>query len=154
MQDYVHDRAKQEDALCLISTTIEENKSMLRIFAGQNYSIQAQVFGWPSGNLVKRLRASKRSLADSILQAIDTDVSNEGTRCSLRWNMCTSTEKLSHAIKMLRAHGNESENATFEHLWLPSEYAAIAATGTDAQDAVENGCVWIAIGDLRCSNYR
>jgi len=145
MQECVHDRAKEQDASYLMSTTIEENKSMLRIFASQNYAIQAQVYGWPSGNLVRRLRTSDKTLADSIFQAIDTDITNEGTKCSLQWNMCTSTEKLSHAIRMLRAQGdNESEKVTSEQLWLPSEYAVVCSSGTDAQDAVENGCVWIA----------
>ena len=140
----MHDKAKEHDALCLISTTIEENKSMLRIFASQDYSIQAQVYGWPSGNVVRQLRASKKTLAESILHDIDTDISNEGGPGSLRWDMCTCTQKLSHAIKVLRAQGDELENVATEHLWLPSEYAAVGATGTDAQTAVGNGCVWIA----------
>lgn len=144
MQDCVHDRAKDHDAVCLISTTIEENKSMLRIFASQDYSIQAQVYGWPSGNVVRQLRASNKTLAESIFHAIDADISNGGGSGSLRWNMCTSTRQLSHAIKMLRAQGNGLENVASEQLWLPSEYAAVGATGTDAQAAIANGCVWIA----------
>lgn len=123
MMRYMEDRAHSIDTPVthMVSTTIQENRSMLNIFETRGYEHHATVFGWP-------YTGTPQSLKETLLR----HGGDEYTSNMIEWVPCRSIEELAETLTMLRAGSQEAPFASGEgihSLWIPASYEVISSNG-------------------------
>lgn len=130
MMGYIEERARSvsehHSITHMVSTTIQENRSMLNIFDAQGYQHHATVYGWPYTGTPQSRKENLIGTANIPLDIID-------------WTPCASIDELTQVLAMLRAdtqqvHVSES---TLNSLWIPASYEVISSNGLDIIEALK-----------------
>lgn len=102
----------------IVSTTISENATMLKIFTNLGYRQHATVYGWPDSTHAESIHR--------VMQTFHKDAQNQG---NYRWMPCCDAHVLCDVLGCIRGQCDG-----FDRVWLPGSYETISADGQLIQD--------------------
>lgn len=128
---------KQESAVkYVVSTTIAENQTMLRIFQELDYVEHSVVYGWPDS---KHARKMDELMEQYYTCSINSRGLNDTSVSGLGWKTCTSSMVLCNALSSIRTSGEG-----LDRVWIPASYETVSADGATVQRMIDQQQVHIA----------
>lgn len=111
MMSYIETMAtSQSNSLThMVSTTVKDNESMLKLFDKQGYQHHATVYGWPYNGTPYLLK-----------EEVSMSTSEE-----IGWTRCTSVDELTEALCVLR----DGSPPDIHSLWIPASYEVVSSDG-------------------------
>lgn len=133
MMGYIEDQAcsisEHHRLTHMVSTTIQENRSMLNVFDAHGFEHHATVYGWPYSGTPQSLKENLLGTGNT-----DTDI--------LEWTPCTSIDEFTEVLAMLRADSQQQTHVSCDSilnsLWIPASYEVISSNGPRMIEALKN----------------
>lgn len=124
------ERAKMD--VTLVSTTIRENASMLRLFETSGFvEHENEMWLWPDSSISEEKDCTMTFVMNHYFERM-----NDTSRPPARLTACSCVDELRVAVR--RARGTDDDR------WIPASYEVIACDGRIMQDAIDNGDVFVS----------